>query len=145
MSETNIDKFNEVTGKIFAILYCSFPVPVDIHLRDFIDGEVYEANDETLTGYDISESALFVDSTINWLAEADFIQIGDKGLESHYSVVLTPKGLECLKLTPESLSVPGESLISNALKSGSKEALKILANQVLSAGIKIAAQKMGMP
>ncbi|MEG0867938.1 MAG: hypothetical protein RSG77_12885 [Hafnia sp.] len=145
MSEPNIDKFNEVTGKIFAMLYCSFPVPVDIHLQDFIDGEVHEANEEALLGYDISDAALFVDSTIHWLATADFIQIGERGYESYHSVVLTPKGLECLKCTPDSLSVPGGSPISAAIKSGSKEALKILANQVLSVGVKIAAQKIGMP
>jgi len=145
MPESNIDRFNEVTGKIFASLYCAFPVPIDIHLRDFIDGEVLVQDDETLTGYDMSEGALFVDSTVKWLANADFIQIGDNGFESFYSVVLTPKGLECLKRTPDSLSAPGGSPISEAVKSGSKEALKMLANQVLSIGMKIAAQKMGMP
>ncbi|EKS6938505.1 hypothetical protein QCD67_04765 [Enterobacter roggenkampii] len=35
MSHTNIDKFDEVTGRIFADLYCSFPEPFEIQTENY--------------------------------------------------------------------------------------------------------------
>ncbi|MBW9413650.1 hypothetical protein FHC58_11995 [Enterobacter hormaechei] len=59
-------------------------------------------------------------------------------------VILTPKGLECLKLMPESLTSSAGNELTKAVKSGSKETLKMITNHVLALGVKIMASKYGL-
>ncbi|MBE4856244.1 hypothetical protein IM311_19455 [Enterobacter cloacae complex sp. P40RS] len=62
-----------------------------------------------------------------------------------FNLVLTEKGLEVMKAIPgaiDSQSQPLGKQISAALKSGTKETLKLLTNQALAIGIKIAAQNL---
>lgn len=140
MAQSNIDKFDEIAGKVFAVLYSAFPVPQPLALGTYIDTkEVF--NPEGFTGAELTEDAEFVKATINWLINADFITVENFHSEYFIDAVLTPKGLESLKLMPESLASPAGNQLANAVKTGNKETLKILTNQILAVGVKISAQK----
>ncbi|WP_336855087.1 hypothetical protein [Pseudescherichia vulneris] len=142
MSQTNIDRFDEIAGRVFADLYSTFPQPTTLKLEhyvregdpqpDFIDDWVKkEAHCD------------FVADTVSWLKEAGFITAGKRTANCVPYAILTPKGLECLKLTPDSLYPSAGKQLSEAAKNGSIVLLKNITNQVLSVGVALAAHKMG--
>ncbi|MDO2452874.1 hypothetical protein [Enterobacter asburiae] len=86
----------------------------------------------------------FVEDSIQWLVGAGFItgrSYADSGFKG---VVLTAKGLESLKKTPDSIRPSNGTQLNEAVKSGSAAAVKTIANQVLSAGVTLALHKIGM-
>ncbi|EHK8184076.1 hypothetical protein K2B91_004520 [Salmonella enterica subsp. enterica serovar Enteritidis] len=143
MSQTNIDRFDEIAGRVFADLYVTFPQPRMIKLEDYVKEE------DPQPGF-IEEWAKrearcdFVADTVTWLKEAGFITAGKRTANCVPNAILTPKGLECLKLTPNSLTSSAGKQLSEAAKSGSIELLKGVTNQVLSVGVALAAHKMGL-
>lgn len=143
MAQSNIDKFDEIAGRIFADLYSSFPLRHPLGLHAYLDTpNVFDP--DGFTGAELTKDAEFVKSTIEWLIHADFISAGYFHGEYFTEVILTPKGLESLKLMPESLTSPAGNQLTDAVKNGSKETIKMLTNQILAVGVKIAAQKYGL-
>ncbi|HDT5729266.1 TPA: hypothetical protein QHI28_000169 [Enterobacter roggenkampii] len=143
MSHTNIDQFDEVTGRIFADLYCSFPEPFEIQTENYEEPLV---NSEDAVAEVIARDyqRRFVASTVSWLIESGFISVSSSTPYAFYNAVLTAKGLECLKNTPDSLSPSAGKQLNDAVRSGSFEVLKNITNQVLSVGVAIALDRIGV-
>lgn len=139
----NIDRFDEIAGQVFADLYNSFPMTKPLGLVNYIDGDT-ALDPNGFTGAELNEDAEFVKATITWLINAGFISSGGFHGEYFTDVILTPKGLECLKLMPGSLTSTAGNQLTEAAKAGSKETLKMLTNQVLAVGVKMVAQKYGL-
>lgn len=143
MSQTNIDRFDEIAGRVFVDLYDSFPQPRSLKLEDYVKDEDPEQN--FVMEWAKKEARCdFVNDSVSWLKEAGFITAGKRMANCVPNAVLTAKGLECLKLTPESLSSSAGKQLSEAAKSGSIELLKGITNQVLSVGVVLASHKMGI-
>ncbi|WP_409284307.1 hypothetical protein [Pseudomonas protegens] len=149
MSDSNIERFDEITGKVFAHLYQSFPIPTSMG-AEFVgvkissttltphigapSGGIYDLSVEERKTFDI-----FIHS-VNWLAKAGYIDVSDRLHTTFYGVTLTAKGLEVLKATPSSLdSAPsiGQQLIT-AAKGGFAEQLQSLTSSALKRGIALA-------
>lgn len=149
MADSNIERFDEITGKIFAHLYQQFPIPT--HLNSEIVGIVISGTVTVPYGgkpyggiHDLSDSDK---STVNyfvhsarWLAKAGYIDISFDGGASFSDVTLTAKGLEVLKATPKSLENSesiGQQLIT-AAKGGFGEQIRDLTSSALKRGIALA-------
>ncbi|HEN5200271.1 MULTISPECIES: hypothetical protein [Klebsiella] len=143
MPHTNIDKFDEITGRIFAHLYCSFPEPFEIRTENY-EEPVVTSEDEVAEVIARDYQRRFVANTVNWLIESGFISISSRTPNSFYNAVLTAKGLECLKKTPDSVSPSVGKQLNDAVRSGSIEVIKNITNQVLSVGVAIALHKIGI-
>ncbi len=146
MAKSNIDKFDEVTGMLFAKLFSTFPEPVDIRLEDYVPEEdEQEVISEDSAQWIVDQNRReFVEHTINWIVDSGFITSynfnREQGIFS--GVILTAKGLECLKMTPDSLQASAGTELAAAARTGSIELLKSIVNQVLGAGISIAMHRL---
>lgn len=131
----NIEVFNESVALVFGELYKSFPVPVGLSYNDLAitlfkdDGDVVEY-----------EKVLDVfESTVLWLKDAGYIWFDTTSEMQVFGAVLSPKGLEILKVVPTSLtegSTIGDSLI-NFANEGSKEIRASLITLALTEGYKL--------
>ncbi|BCX67958.1 hypothetical protein [Pseudomonas izuensis] len=142
MTKSNIERFDEYAGRIFAHLYATFPIRVKIGDFQFMpeppagehfDFELY------------SEESKFVESTILWLRDAGYIsgRVIALGL---LDAVLTTKGLEVLKATPSSLA-NGPTLgdrITEAVQEGGKETLRGLVSEALGIGARLLSPLVGL-
>lgn len=142
---SNISNFDEYAGRVFALLYESFPIPVDLTIGDILgEQDIYMHHGipaEMMTECEIASY------TVQWLSSAGYLSMQAGNGNDFFSLVLTEKGLEVMKAIPgviDSQSQPLGKQISTALKSGTKETLKILTNQALAIGVKIAVQKLGL-
>ncbi len=143
MSQTNMDRFNEIAGRVFADLYTCFPQPRLLKLEEYVNEE--NPKHDPFKYWAVKEVRYdFVADTIAWLNDAGFIIAGKRQADTVPNVLLTSKGLECLKLTPNSLKSSAGKQLSEAAKSGSIELLKVITNQVLSVGVALASHKIGL-
>lgn len=117
----NIDRFNECTAKLFADLYASFPIHYDINYFEWLGQDALE------TGKDELE---FCEATIRWLEDAGYIQVRLHNVEGAYGIVLTAKGMEMMKVVPE--SVKAKKSVGDALAGAVKEGMHISAAQIIS-------------
>jgi hypothetical protein len=120
---TNMDDFEKGVALILAKLYQTFPQGVVIYTDQLESG----ASDETLKNYS---------GTIQFLTKEGFISCGSMAGSgrAYQNVVLTTKGLQILNAVPDAIKDKkpiGEKIIES-LKSGSKETLKIIVNQIIS-------------
>lgn len=141
----NIELFDEYTAKIFTKLYQTFPVPQDFIIVDFIArgevndfGMIVDKKDEASSHLNVSSAHANVAwHTFTWLKETGFIKIeGEHHSLSLSGIVLTAKGLEVLKATPESLQPSkriGDALIG-LLKQGATESASQLIGQAIKLG-----------
>lgn len=134
MSISNIEQFDEVAGKTFATLYESFPIPIDLPLREYTGVEGVYANQEE---GELTHQARLVMSTLEWLQESGYVMAEvrpDIGLDR---CVLTAKGLETLKVIPDSLTTPLGERLKDAVKQGGVEIIRTLVSQAFSVGATI--------
>jgi hypothetical protein len=132
---TNIELFNGITGKTFAILYGNFPVETEINpsvfLKDFIDPNDFDG------AWNLPE---FAEATLEWLNKAGYIWlIEPKAIGDNYTATLSPKGLEVLKHIPESLESKtsiGEKIIEKS-KGKINDVLNQLVSIAISEGVKL--------
>ena len=94
---TNIELFNGVAGRLFALLYEKFPFYTDVDASslssELVDKDDYDG------AWDVSDLA---DATVKWLAAAGYIWLKEpEEFGDPYSAVLSPKGFEVLKATPK--------------------------------------------
>lgn len=143
MAHSNIDKFNEITGRLFADLYNSFPRPLQVTTADYMEDLVPLADpvEETVRIY---AQCSFVADSIKWLLDAGFISASSHNADFFYNVILTEKGLECLKKTPDSALPSTGTQLSDAVKMQSAEAVKAFASSVISAGVSVAFRHAGL-
>jgi hypothetical protein len=115
----NIGRFNLVAGIIFARLYKMFPLR-GVMLAEYLQQDCERLNLEC--GFAKRELVRLFSDTMLWLRDNGYIsfsdppKINERGIFSN--VVLTAKGLEALKKSPESIDT-GETIgeaISKAIK-----------------------------
>ena len=137
---TNIERFDLLTGRIFADLYEEFPVHRLLTVEkystylmgldpDFKIDPVFE---------DQRKANNFFFSTMDWLIAAGYISCRIR--HSHGSdTVLTARGLEALKSVPDSLTGKeslGAQLI-DAAREGATGRVKELAGATIGAGVRL--------
>ena len=133
---SNLDLFNLLAAKIFALLYERFPVLETISPDDL-------ANQVNRGTRSIEDARLVASHTLNWLSEAGYVQ--KTGDVTPFRYVLSPKGFESLNvslkgnlLSFKSSPTIGEQLIISVRKTVSdatKEELKGLVKKVIGLGV----------
>ncbi|RMG76268.1 MAG: hypothetical protein D6707_12490 [Bacteroidetes bacterium] len=132
---SNIELFNGITGKVFALLYQNFPRKTEINpasfLEDFIDEEDYDG------AFDFDE---IVAATLTWLDKAGYIWLNEpECYGASYSATLSHKGLETLKLIPDSIEQKitiGDKIIEFS-KGKFSEGMNQIVTMAISEGIKL--------
>jgi hypothetical protein len=135
----SIDRFNAVVGKIFAELYETFPVPMDLSVEMLFD-ELVPGKPGTDSYKDYADSrGEFFSATVGWLVHAGYLYstVRNQHLddESFMQACLTAKAVECLKGLPPSLG--GKTLgkgLSEAIKNSASDSLRSLASEALTKG-----------
>lgn len=138
----NIERFNIITAKTFAMLYQSFPVPRDLLMGpDFDIPHIMEISHDFENNYvSEREDILFVQSTIYWLHDAGYIEAKNYTYPFGFrEVLLTAKGLETLKAIPPSLSTDKNAgeLVLDAVKSGASDSMSDAVKFILSKGVEL--------
>ncbi|HBC9720477.1 TPA: hypothetical protein KFO73_003776 [Escherichia coli] len=135
---SNLDVFNETVGKTFAFLYENFPrkVTIDVCALTGVSGPTFE-EDRSTRRQRVEALDLRCDS-ISWLVDAGYVSAKSSSLYYFSDAVLTAKGLELLKLDPESLKQSFGDKLVDAAKSGSMDAIKNTASSALTTGLSFA-------
>lgn len=128
----NIELFDYYAGIIFSELIDEFPLPKDIKAADIVKNDIHidEANKHVAIVY----------YTCLWLKENGFVNL-DNSFSSQKmvsNVILTAKGLEILKQTPQ--SIDGKSLGDNlkaAVQTGKDEFIKQAVNKIFSLSLNL--------
>lgn len=148
MTTSNIKLFNELTGRVLGALYEGFPVPRQLFIKNFIDGGYSE--DPHLGAEVPNDKGTFFLACVDWLADAGYLRFGEKNHHFGFmDAVLTAKGLEVLKASPESLKTDqslGDQLVDaskEVAKDTAKEVLRGTAGQVLAIGARFLATPFG--
>ena len=144
MSASNIDKFNDLTGRVLGELYLNFPVPSNLAAEQFVESAV-EWNDKRQMSLPSKDAEFFI-ATTGWLVNAGYIN-GTVAAYTHLTdAVLTAKGLEVLNATPKSLTHPHSlrEQLAEVAKEGSKESFKGILAEELVAGAKLIAPAVGL-
>lgn len=144
MSLNNIERFDEITGEVFAKLYLNFPVPCLLRAADYVaSATVFNEH----LGSDVpSEDAEFFFACIRWLEGSGYITAKAENGFYVAEAVLTSKGLEVLRAMPSSLQGKasiGERLGDTAARGG-KEIARMLVSEALSIGTRIVGQQVGL-
>ena len=130
--KNNIDLFNEYVAVIFSHLYEKFPVPSRLSARE-ASGNLEDSH------HKISKNTEICIETIRWLKEAGYIWYEKEHTFGAYDAVLSQKGLELLKVVPESLKEDksvGDKLLE-VMASGGKSAASDLIKLALTQGYKL--------
>ena len=117
----NIDRFNQYTARLFADLYASFPMPCDISYFEWLDQDALETDRDELA---------FCEVTIRWLEDAGYIHVGVRDVEGAYGIVLTAKGMEMMKVVPQ--SVKTKKSVGDALVGAVRDGMRVSAAQIVS-------------
>ena len=144
MTASNIERFDRLTGIIFAKLYSAFPIRVDLDLFELMSASLEDVGENDFLEEVISEPD-FVIATMDWLEEAGYITKMNSTLDGHTYLrcTLTHKALEALKAVPEGLGGPTlGSKIADASKSGALKILGDLASQTLGVAVGMAAASL---
>lgn len=138
MAVSNIERFDELTGRVLSTLYVFFPVPVGLLPKEF--GIEPTRLDDFLGMPVANEEVEFFAATVGWLAETGYLryQNRDPALVTGFGgAVLTAKGLELLKAIPDSLGGSFGERLGDAVATEGREGLRALVSQVLGAGISL--------
>lgn len=144
MAVSNIEKFDDITGKIFAELYQSFPLPQLLLPSSFVENAM---RFDELYGTEVpTDDAEFFIATAEWLMHAGYITCKPCRYIRIDDAVLTAKGLEVLKAIPKSVtstSSIGEQLAASA-KEGGKEVTRGLVSEAFGLGVRILSPMIGL-
>lgn len=130
----NIELFNLAVAEVLGQCYESFPDR--IRINGFKVGESlleFYGDDVETQHPDFGEKIFAVGpATLDWLAQAGYIWVGNKDQADYLGVTLSPKGLELLNLVPDSLNS------SDSIGSTLVQGAKVLGKESILAGIKLA-------
>jgi len=153
MAAKNIERFNEITGQVFACLYESFPLPMVLRpkllgIEEHEGGEYSPEVGEVLGVEPQSAEEVLFKHSVTWLIQAGYIAAKKPDYDSHFfaEARLTARGLEVLNAIPENLTKReplGEQLAA-ASKSGAKELMRTITTEVLGAGVRLGLKAVGM-
>ncbi|KMT53562.1 hypothetical protein [Pseudomonas fildesensis] len=144
MAASNIERFDELTGKIFGALYASFPIRIHLQSRHFIAEHIFD-NPHAQDPVRRQEINMFY-ATVRWLSDAGYLTYRESS-GAIEDAVLTAKGLEVLKATPSSLDA-GPSIgerLSTAGKEEGKELFRGLVTEALGLGARLISPLVGLP
>jgi len=144
MAVSNIEKFDEITGKIFAELYQSFPLPKMLMAGAMVENAMQY--DERYGTEVPTEDAEFFIATADWLMQAGYLTCKPYPYLRVDDAILTAKGLEVLKAIPKSIASTtsiGEQLATTA-KEGGKEVARGLVSEALGLGARIISPLIGL-
>lgn len=144
MAVSNIEKFDEITGKIFAELYLSFPLPKMLMAGAIVENAMQY--DERYGTEVPTEDAEFFIATADWLMQAGYLTCKTYPYLRVDNAILTAKGLEVLKAIPKSIASTtsiGEQLATTA-KEGGKEVARGLVSEALGLGARIISPLIGL-
>ncbi|MCY1288015.1 hypothetical protein D9M70_370340 [compost metagenome] len=144
MSASNIERFDEITGEVFARLYASFPVPCLLKSADYVDHPT--KYHEHLCCEVASEEGEFFFACIRWLESSGYITTGGQNEQFVAEALLTSKGLEVLRAVPASLQ--GKASIGERLgevaAEGGREGMRSLVTEALGLGARLLGQQIGL-
>jgi len=126
MLKNNMDDFNKCIAVVFDLLYKEFPIETKIIVDDLVKN----------TDIDTEISQIYF-ATIRFLEQEGFIHCKKAVYGGFNGVVLTAKGLSVLNITPDAIKKK-ETIakrISSALKTGSKEAVRVVIQEALKASV----------
>lgn len=147
MSQTNIERFDEVAAKVLTALYERFPQPVglDPNIIGMMD-EHPEQNElgEIIHSEEWHELDLFIHWTAKWLAEEGYLSNRSGMMSSSFT--LSAMGIKSLKHVdqPEIGSETLGEKIKNASTEGSRAVTSKLMDQFLSIGATVLTKTMGL-
>ncbi|MFM5138451.1 hypothetical protein [Aeromonas rivipollensis] len=147
---SNIEKFDITVVLALAELYTRFPVRQYLASSKFIvteDGEHAEGLSPEAEGLLYAEDPYLNDpyfkrkefafESLKWLVDAGYIHGNPSAYDGISSAVLTAKGLEVLKATPDSLQGSlGERLVE-AVKADSREVGRSVLGQIIGFGVSL--------
>lgn len=115
----NIKEFNQIAGLIFAQLYTTFPVAIDIDLQAIANAIGVEGDlNRTLPSG--RTAAQQIANTVVWLNDSGYTYA--RGGSPSQRVTLAEKGLAALNAVPAGLSATiGSSLVQAASGTGQKD------------------------
>ncbi|WP_339548588.1 hypothetical protein [Pseudomonas kermanshahensis] len=134
---SNMERFDQLTGAIFARLYETFPEPVKLDDRPFLDLIAPDGQDLEVQSSQAFYAPEFFVHTVRWLAQTGYLTYTANQRDEYLiqDCVLTAKGLEVLKATPDSLG--GKTLgsqLQDAAEAGLIDTVKSLAGKALGVG-----------
>ncbi|WP_370599570.1 hypothetical protein [Pseudomonas nitroreducens] len=156
MATRNIDEFNEITGKVFALLYEAFPLPIGLRptaigIEEHEPGEYDPVSGKVSGRTPVTEEEIVFGHSVQWLEEAGYLT-SIRGQSQGYPRLyfaesrLTAKGLEVLNAMPDNLT-KRESIgqqLAEASKSGGKELLRTITTEALGIGVQLGAKAFGL-
>ena len=134
MTPPNIDKFNELTGAIFAELYSKFPVPTPMYSHRFVKTSFIP---DKITLGKLSDEEIFFRSTLSWLEKEGLISSDMPDIYGVRNSLLTNKSLELLNKKPASLEPSLGEQLTKAVKDETKQGLRQVAASVISQAVNV--------
>jgi len=135
---TNMERFDLLTGAVFAQLYESFPEPVLLDPYNYLK-QIAPEDQDIDTQRELRSGAVeFFGYTIDWLAQTGYLTHSTpirRDFSIYEKCVLTAKGLEVLKALPDSIT--GKTLgsqLQEAAKAGLIDSMKSLTGKALGMG-----------
>lgn len=145
---SNIERFDTIVVLALADLYSRFPVPQYLASSKFIlteDGEHIDGLSPEAEGLLFDEDPYLKDpyfkrkefafESMRWLVDAGYLHGTPVAYDGIRNAVLTAKGLEVLKATPDSLQGSlGERLVE-AVKADSREVGRTVLGQIFGLAV----------
>lgn len=147
MDKTNIERFDEVTAKILAALYETFPEPCYIDINALgMTNELPTRNEigEVLHTDEWHNLDRFAQNSAKWLAEEGYLSARTSGFYGRYT--LSAAGLKSMKHVdqPEIGSTTLGEKMKTASSEGGRAAISKLVDQFLALGAPLITKAMGI-
>ncbi|MBJ7590203.1 hypothetical protein [Aeromonas veronii] len=134
MAASNIEQFDEIAGKTFAMLYEAFPIPIELPLEEYtVHGSASEDRGDGVEA--MTEEASLIMASWSWLVEADYIDANvqdDIGLKE---AVLSAKGISILKSMALPYTLTLGYRLTTAIAEGDQDQIRTLASMAIGFGI----------
>lgn len=125
---TNKQDFNELSADLFSKLYDSFPVGIDVNIKDY-------------PSFDSADRSDIFFSTIKFYINEGFIRSGKQYYGGFGNLVLTSKGFTVLnEKPPENFSKRSSiaAALNDAAQTGKTEIIKGLVSETIKFALKYA-------
>jgi hypothetical protein len=136
----NIEFFNLCVAEVLGACYEQFPVKIDLRYEEIGNSVASQFSSDDIDKFSntVMTSSEIAAATIRWLSSAGYLWVGNEFYGGFSSATLTPKSLELLNITPDSLQQKksiGATLAVESKKLG-RESVLALVRTVLSEGAK---------
>lgn len=147
MDKSNIERFDEVTAKILAALYETFPEPIYIDINALGMTDELPTRDEAgrvLRTEEWQSLDQFAQNSAKWLAEEGYLSSRPSGFYCRYT--LSAAGLKSMKYVdqPEIGSTTLGEKLKSASSVGARTATSKLVDQFLALGAPLITKALGI-